>query len=159
MTTTPNRNTTILMNPEVAQVIMNYGGNVSIDRPTCDLLSATWDGLPVVLLPEIPKHPMKWVFPKEKFWIYEPSDEAWCRTLGLGHEEEDTSQYVVWNLPRMNFEIGKLACTPELEPVPINDSVVNRVRHQIDRDIVTSLVNRLNPVPTRTFGLLGNITS
>jgi hypothetical protein len=28
-----------------------------------------------------------WVFPKDRFVEYEPSDEWWCRKYGFGHEE------------------------------------------------------------------------
>lgn len=29
-----------------------------------------------------------WVFPKERFFEWEPKDEAMCRRLGIGHEVE-----------------------------------------------------------------------
>lgn len=29
----------------------------------------------------------KWIFPEDRFVIYEPKDEKWCRWLGIGHEE------------------------------------------------------------------------
>lgn len=29
-----------------------------------------------------------WKFPVDRFCIYEPSDEAWCRPLGIGEEIE-----------------------------------------------------------------------
>lgn len=34
------------------------------------------------------KYVSKWVFPEDRFWQYEPSDEKWCRQLGIGGEVE-----------------------------------------------------------------------
>jgi hypothetical protein len=43
----------------------------------------------------MPKWVKKWVFPKERFWEYEPSDEKWCRQLGIGHEEETSEPLIL----------------------------------------------------------------
>ena len=29
----------------------------------------------------------QWIFPADRFVEYEPSDEVWCRPLGIGKEE------------------------------------------------------------------------
>lgn len=33
----------------------------------------------------------RWVYPRERFWTYEPSKETekWCRFFGFGHEVEE----------------------------------------------------------------------
>jgi hypothetical protein len=36
-----------------------------------------------------------WVFPKDRFVEYEPSDEWWCRKYGFGHEETRPAVYRV----------------------------------------------------------------
>ncbi len=39
-----------------------------------------------------------WVYPKERFWSYEPSPETerWCRFFGFGHEVTEPCMYVVF---------------------------------------------------------------
>lgn len=36
-----------------------------------------------------------WVFPFDRFVIYEASDEPWCRQLGIGHEETRPGAFMV----------------------------------------------------------------
>ena len=39
------------------------------------------------LSPTIQEYPKgSWIFPKERFTIYEPSDEEWCRYFKIGYE-------------------------------------------------------------------------
>ena len=40
----------------------------------------------------------KWVFPEERYWIYEAGDEDWCRELGIGHEEFDLESLVAYKV-------------------------------------------------------------
>jgi hypothetical protein len=60
-------------------------------------------GIKVVFDENIPKFAKKWVFPKEQFWEYEPSDEKWCRQLGIGHEIE-TTEPVIWMVDEPSFD-------------------------------------------------------
>jgi len=56
----------------------------------------------------------KWIFPKDPFVTYEPSDEDWCRYFGYGHQQErkiDTGEIVLRrDLPI--YTLDHEACRP-----------------------------------------------
>lgn len=37
----------------------------------------------------------RWVFPTERFVIYEPKDERWCRFFGIGEEKTLPTAYML----------------------------------------------------------------
>jgi len=45
-----------------------------------------------------------WHFPKDPFVIYESTDEAWCRALGIGYEVEVEG---VFEIPRALVSISR----------------------------------------------------
>jgi len=49
----------------------------------------------------VPKHPTVWRFPVERYWIYEPSDEEWCRPLGIGYEAIDLDSLLILHVADM----------------------------------------------------------
>ena len=52
-------------------------------------------GLPVVVDKNCESR--EWVYPRERFWSYEPSKETeqWCRYFGFGHDEYKPAMYRV----------------------------------------------------------------
>lgn len=81
----------VLCHPDHKQLLARmFGEAYQFDK------LAMFNGIEFRFNRDIPKYEKKWVFPVEKFWEYEPSDEAWCRKLGIGHEEDDLKKPVMW---------------------------------------------------------------
>lgn len=59
-----------------------------VDKPMVRCLSDAHEGIGEPIQNITIQLPLrtKWEFPKERFVTYEPSDERWCRPLGIGRE-------------------------------------------------------------------------
>lgn len=49
-----------------------------------DGVAFTLLGVPIVPDKNLPRFKVVWQFPRERFFEYEPSDEAWCRYFKIG---------------------------------------------------------------------------
>lgn len=60
-----------------------------------------------------------WVFPKEPFITYEPSDESWCRYCGFGHEEAPAVTVEAAFVTSMGFRSVCFESTGLIESLPV----------------------------------------
>lgn len=79
----------IFCHPEALEALKRARGIQSADCGAVD-----GPAVPIIASLNCPKHPVKFIYPKERFFEYGPEDLPWLRYFGLVREVEDTSRYV-----------------------------------------------------------------